>query len=185
MTITNNTVIQLLQHIQDTLTDIQKGQEELKERQDAILTEMASITTSLNALRTPDFFATTSDNVSTGSIPRPVSNIRGITVKHIYKMMAKDLGVKLTKENRTTLQNCTRLACDNLALLPSVQALGPSPSWKSIPQADKKEICANHANTLKEHGIDFTRCHQNWASVARVSHLWKDRYRKATTSEAL
>ncbi|OAD80082.1 hypothetical protein PHYBLDRAFT_59123 [Phycomyces blakesleeanus NRRL 1555(-)] len=141
----DQTVVQLLQGIHNTLVALHKDIREVKE----------NMSNKLNVPQDPEQVIITSVKVSTGPIPRPIGNIRGITTKHVHDMMVKDLGIQLTKESKSTLQTCTHLACDQLAHLPSVQSLGPSSSWQSISQVDKKRVCDNHASVFKECGIDF------------------------------
>ncbi|OAD75692.1 hypothetical protein PHYBLDRAFT_143943 [Phycomyces blakesleeanus NRRL 1555(-)] len=117
-------------------------------------------------------------NTSSEFIFKPVINIHNVTLEHVYQMMSQHLGIKVTASKKATLRTCTKLVCNELATLPSVRALGPRPSWGSISSCDQTMICNKHANMLKRVGIDFTRCHQNWASIARVSHLWKDHQRR-------
>ncbi|OAD67609.1 hypothetical protein PHYBLDRAFT_73300 [Phycomyces blakesleeanus NRRL 1555(-)] len=93
-------------------------------------------------------------------------------------MISEDLGIEVTSNEKVTLNMCTKLICDDMAAHPSVIALGSNPSWGSIPVALKKEMCARHANIMKDSGIDFTRCLGNWASTARVAHLWRDRHKR-------
>ncbi|OAD66951.1 hypothetical protein PHYBLDRAFT_151889 [Phycomyces blakesleeanus NRRL 1555(-)] len=87
-----------------------------------------------------------------GAIPRSVLNIKDITLVHIYRMVSRDLGVELDKKTKAIINTCTRLVCNELASIPSI-----------------------HACLLGNNGIDFTRCHKNWASVAKVSQLQKNR----------
>ncbi|OAD68475.1 hypothetical protein PHYBLDRAFT_150646 [Phycomyces blakesleeanus NRRL 1555(-)] len=127
--------------MQETLFALQKGQEELQIGQDALKKDM-------NGQDNPE--PTIVHNNLGGAIPRPVPNIKDITLVHIYRMLSHDLGVELDKKNKAILHTCTGLVCDELAIIPSVQALGQYPNW------------------------NFTRCHKNWASVAKVSQLWKN-----------
>ncbi|OAD78848.1 hypothetical protein PHYBLDRAFT_163941 [Phycomyces blakesleeanus NRRL 1555(-)] len=115
---------------------------------------------------------------SANTIRKPVSIFCEITLKHIFKMISEDLGIEVTSNEKATLNMCTKLICDDMAAHPSVIALGPNPSWGSIPVALKKEMCARHANIMKDSGIDFTRCLGNWASTARVAHLWRNRHKR-------
>ncbi|OAD66385.1 hypothetical protein PHYBLDRAFT_175195 [Phycomyces blakesleeanus NRRL 1555(-)] len=95
---------------------------------------------------------------SANTIRKPVSIFHEITLKHIFKMISEDLGIEVTSNKKATLNMCTKLICDDMAAHPSVIALGPNPSWESITVALKKEMCARHANIMKDSGIDFTRC---------------------------
>ncbi|OAD71431.1 hypothetical protein PHYBLDRAFT_170797 [Phycomyces blakesleeanus NRRL 1555(-)] len=167
---TDSAVIQLIQNMHETLIAVLKGQEQ-------ILMEIADIKNDLNKRESTE----QEDEASIPSIDpirRPVSNIKDITMRHIHKMISQDLGIEVTKVEKSKLHTCTLLICDQLAALPSVQALGPRPKWGSIPKRDKKMICARHASMLKANGIDFTRCHGNWASIAKVGQLWKDRQKR-------
>ncbi|OAD71609.1 hypothetical protein PHYBLDRAFT_70059 [Phycomyces blakesleeanus NRRL 1555(-)] len=163
---TDYTILQILQGMQETLFALQKGQEELQIRQDALKKDM-------NGQESPEP-AIVHNNLS-GAIPRPVPNIKDITLVHIYRMMSHNLGVELDKGNKAILHSCTGFVCDELATLPSVQALGQYPNWSTISQENKNWACTRHACLLRSNGIDFTRCHKNWASVAKVSQLWKNR----------
>ncbi|OAD74553.1 hypothetical protein PHYBLDRAFT_167960 [Phycomyces blakesleeanus NRRL 1555(-)] len=98
---TDYTVIQVLQSMQETLLALQKRQEALQKKQ------------VLNLGR---------------AIPRPVPNIKDIPLVHIYRMVSCDLGVELDKKNKAILNICTHLVCNELASIPSVQALGPNPN---------------------------------------------------------
>ncbi|OAD80094.1 hypothetical protein PHYBLDRAFT_59137 [Phycomyces blakesleeanus NRRL 1555(-)] len=115
---------------------------------------------------------------SANTIHKLVSVFCEITLKHIFKMISEDLGIEVTSNEKATLNMCTKLICDDMAAYPLVIALGPNPSWGSIPVALKKEMCARHANIMKDSGIDITRCLGNWASTARVAHLWRDRHKR-------
>ncbi|OAD75977.1 hypothetical protein PHYBLDRAFT_142962 [Phycomyces blakesleeanus NRRL 1555(-)] len=161
MNSTDNTVIQLLQGIQAALISLKSGQEAL-----------------LGHREFPDRTIVTSTSTLTGIIPRPVSKINNITLKHIYKMITDDLRIELTEETKRIVNTCTKVICDQLAALPSVQDLGTNPGWSLLPQEDKNRLCINHSIILRDNGIDFTRCHRNWASIARVSQLWRGRKKR-------
>ncbi|OAD74322.1 hypothetical protein PHYBLDRAFT_71408 [Phycomyces blakesleeanus NRRL 1555(-)] len=166
--------------MQETLFALQKGQEELQIGQDALKKgqevlrdeqallrqEIANVCKDMNGQESPE----PTINLSR-AIPRPVPNIKDITLVHIYRMMSHDLGVELDKGNKAILYTCTGFVCDELVTLPSVQALGQYPNWSAISQEDKNWACTRHACLLRNNGIDFTRCHKNWASVAKVSQL--------------
>ncbi|OAD80978.1 hypothetical protein PHYBLDRAFT_62022 [Phycomyces blakesleeanus NRRL 1555(-)] len=180
---TDYTILQILQGMQETLFALQKGQEELQKGQEALRDEqallrqkIADVHKDMNGRESPG--PTIVHNNLGGAIPRPVPNIKDITLVHIYRMMSHDLGVKLDKGNKAILHICTGLVCDELATLPSVQALGQYPNWSAISQEDKNWACTRHACLLGNNGIDFTRCHKNWASVAKVSQLWKNRKKR-------
>ncbi|KAI9029897.1 hypothetical protein CLU79DRAFT_733049 [Phycomyces nitens] len=189
---TDSTFIQLFQDIQETLHELRKGQEELAKGQEALVKGqealrkeqqvikhgITSIRNELNKTTSPKKDNAIPTSISNDPIPRPVSNITHVTWAHILNMMSNDLGIEVNHKSKSTVYNCTKIVCDQLADLPSVRALGPSPSWKSISKEDKDMICTKHAVLLKEQGIDFTRCQKNWASVARIGHLWQDRYRR-------
>ncbi|OAD67134.1 hypothetical protein PHYBLDRAFT_151739 [Phycomyces blakesleeanus NRRL 1555(-)] len=115
---------------------------------------------------------------SANTICKPVSIFHEITLKHIFKMISKDLGIEVTSNKRATLNMCTKLICDDMAAHPLVIALGSNPSWGSIPVALKKELRARHANIMKDSSIDFTICLENWASTVRVVHFWRDRHKR-------
>ncbi|OAD75545.1 hypothetical protein PHYBLDRAFT_64458 [Phycomyces blakesleeanus NRRL 1555(-)] len=140
---TDNTVIQLLQGIQAALISLKSGQEALLGHQET-LTEI---------------------------IPRPISKINDITLKHIYKMITYDLRIELTEETKKIVNTCTKIICNQLAALSSVQDLGTNPGWSLLPQEDKNRLCINYSIILRDNRIVFTRCHRNWASIARVSQL--------------
>ncbi|OAD75947.1 hypothetical protein PHYBLDRAFT_142930 [Phycomyces blakesleeanus NRRL 1555(-)] len=173
---TNYTILQILQGMQETFFALQKGQEELQVEQDVLKKgqealwdeqallrqEIANICKDMNGQESPE------QTINLGrEIPRPVPNIKDITLIHIYRIMSHDLGVELDKKNKANLNTCTRLACNELASLPSVQVLGPNPNWSAISQEDRNLICIRHACLLRNNDIDFTRCHKNWASVAK------------------
>ncbi|OAD68773.1 hypothetical protein PHYBLDRAFT_150365 [Phycomyces blakesleeanus NRRL 1555(-)] len=88
-------------------------------------------------------------------------------------MIEQDLGISPTAEVKGTINTCIKHICDQLAALSSVQILRPNPSWTSIPQEDWTRMCVSHSHVLKNYGIDFTRCHKNWASITKVSQLWR------------
>ncbi|OAD72403.1 hypothetical protein PHYBLDRAFT_146596 [Phycomyces blakesleeanus NRRL 1555(-)] len=166
---TDNNSISLLHAMYNEILSLKAGQEKAKLEMKAQIEEAnwrieTFPTNTLRLLSLP--FANT--------IRKPVSIFREITLKHIFKMISEDLGIEVTSNEKATLNMCTKLICDDMAAHPSVIALGPNPSWGSIPVALKKEMCARHANIMKDSGIDFTRCLGNWASTARVAHLWRD-----------
>ncbi|OAD80199.1 hypothetical protein PHYBLDRAFT_59233 [Phycomyces blakesleeanus NRRL 1555(-)] len=154
--------------MQEILLALEKGQQGLQKEQEKIRLEISDIHKNMNGQTIPK--STPVHNNIGGPTTRPVPNIKTITLRHIYKMMGQDLGA--------TLNTCTHLVCDELALMHSVQALGSNPSWSSISQEDKNYMCTRHALLLKRNGIDFTRCHKNWASIAKVSQLWKNRKKR-------
>ncbi|OAD78039.1 hypothetical protein PHYBLDRAFT_164920 [Phycomyces blakesleeanus NRRL 1555(-)] len=173
---TDYTVIQVLQGMQETLWGVQetllvlqKGQEALQKKQVLLRLKIANICKDMNGRESPE--PTTVHNNLSGAIPRPVPNIKDITLVHIYRMMSHDLEVELDKENKAIINTCTRLVCNELASIPSVQALGPNPNWSAISQEDKNLACTRHTCLLRNNGIDFTRCHKNWVSVTKVSQL--------------
>ncbi|OAD75378.1 hypothetical protein PHYBLDRAFT_64300 [Phycomyces blakesleeanus NRRL 1555(-)] len=166
-------IFQLFQNMQETLLALKKSQQELQKEQEKIHLEISDMHKNMNS-QTISEPTSVHDNIG-GPIPRPVPNIKAITLRHIYKMMGQNFGVQLSKKNKATLNTCTCLVCDKLALMHSIQALEPNPSWSSISQEDKNYMCTRHALLLKRNGIDFTRCHKNWESVAKVSQLWKNR----------
>ncbi|OAD66660.1 hypothetical protein PHYBLDRAFT_174952 [Phycomyces blakesleeanus NRRL 1555(-)] len=180
---TNAKIIQLLQSMQETLVALQKGQESLQKEQAILRLEIAEIRNDMNG-RTDEEPSPDYDALGV-PIPRPVPNIKDITLKHIFKMMSKDLKVQMSKDNKKLLNTCTRLICDEMATLPSVQVLGPNPNWNSISQEDKELMCTKHAYLLKQSGVDFTRCHKNWASVAKVSQLWKNRVKRQASANTV
>ncbi|OAD67630.1 hypothetical protein PHYBLDRAFT_173961 [Phycomyces blakesleeanus NRRL 1555(-)] len=88
----------------------------------------------LNQHTSPSVSAISSAN----TIRKPVSIFREITLKHIFKMISEDLGIEVTSNEKVMLNMCTKLVCDDMAAHPLVIALGPNPSWGSIPVALKK-----------------------------------------------
>ncbi|OAD66150.1 hypothetical protein PHYBLDRAFT_152717 [Phycomyces blakesleeanus NRRL 1555(-)] len=67
-------------------------------------------------------------NTSSEFIFKSVINIRNVTLEHVYQMMSQHLGIKVTASKKATLRTCTKLVCNELATLPSVQAFGPRPN---------------------------------------------------------
>ncbi|OAD71972.1 hypothetical protein PHYBLDRAFT_68744 [Phycomyces blakesleeanus NRRL 1555(-)] len=51
----------------------------------------------------------TSTSTLTRIIPRPISKINDITLKHIYKMITDDLRIELTKETKRIVNTCIKL----------------------------------------------------------------------------
>ncbi|OAD78062.1 hypothetical protein PHYBLDRAFT_68435 [Phycomyces blakesleeanus NRRL 1555(-)] len=148
---------------------LKKGQEILWDEQALLRQEIANVCKDINGQESPELTI----NLS-GPIPRPVPNIKDITLVHIYRIMSHDLGVELDKKNKAILIICIRLVCNELDSLSSVQVLESNPNWTIISQEDKNLACIRHACLLRNSGIDFTRCHKNWTSVAKVSQLWKN-----------
>ncbi|OAD67265.1 hypothetical protein PHYBLDRAFT_174303 [Phycomyces blakesleeanus NRRL 1555(-)] len=108
----------------------------------------------------------------------PILNTRDITLKHVFKMMSEDLGIEVNNEEKATLQVFTKINCDELAVYSLVKDLDSCPSWGPIPVMIRKQMCAKYATLMKDAGIDLIRCHKNWASASRISHLWRDHYRR-------
>ncbi|OAD77504.1 hypothetical protein PHYBLDRAFT_164415 [Phycomyces blakesleeanus NRRL 1555(-)] len=141
---TDYTILQILQGMQETLFALQKGQEELQVGQDALKKgqeaprdeqallrqEIANVCKDMNGQESPEL--TIVHNNLGGAIPRPVPNIKDITLVHIYRMMSHNLGVELDKGNKAILHTCTGLVCNELATLPSVQALEQYLNWSAI-----------------------------------------------------
>ncbi|OAD74899.1 hypothetical protein PHYBLDRAFT_61057 [Phycomyces blakesleeanus NRRL 1555(-)] len=75
-------------------------------------------------------------NTSSGFIFKPVINICNVTLEHVYQMISQHLGIKIIASKKATLRTCTKLVCNELATLPSVQALDSRPSWGSISSCD-------------------------------------------------
>ncbi|KAL0079654.1 hypothetical protein J3Q64DRAFT_1760732 [Phycomyces blakesleeanus] len=193
----DKTIIPLLHSMQNEILALKSGQEDMRREIIKLRDELAnrellpaqSTSSSVDTKVEINLNTNTNDrdddnenivlNISSGPICRPVSNIRDITLKHVYRMISQDLGIEVTKTEKSTLHICTKFICNEMAALPSVQALGSRPSWGSIPKEDKEMFCNRHASMLKDAGMDFTRCHGNWASIARVSHLWRDRQRRS------
>ncbi|OAD79491.1 hypothetical protein PHYBLDRAFT_162555 [Phycomyces blakesleeanus NRRL 1555(-)] len=163
----------ILQGIQETLFALQKGQEELQIGQDTLKKgqeafqkeqallrqEITNICKDMNGQESPE--PTIVHNNLGLAIPRPVPNIKDITLVHIYRIMSHDIGVELDKRNKAILHTCTDLVCDELATLPSVQALEQYPNWSAISQEDENWVCTRHACLLRNSSTDFTRCHKN------------------------
>ncbi|OAD74314.1 hypothetical protein PHYBLDRAFT_71417 [Phycomyces blakesleeanus NRRL 1555(-)] len=148
-------------------------QEALEKKQDAMQLQMTSFYNEFKDREFPDRTIVISTSTITGIIPRPISKINDITLKHIYKMITDNLRIELTEETKRIVNTCNKVICDQLAALPSVQDLGTNPAWSLFPQEDKNRLCINHSIILRDNRINFTRCHRNWASIARVSQLWK------------
>ncbi|OAD65528.1 hypothetical protein PHYBLDRAFT_176118 [Phycomyces blakesleeanus NRRL 1555(-)] len=148
----NNSVIQLFQGLQDALISLKNGQEALEKKQDAMQLEITSLCNELKDRELPN-------NTIVASV----------------NMIEQDLGISPTAEVKGAINTCTKHICDQLAALLSVQILRPNPSWTSIPQEDQTRMCVSHSHALKNYGIDFTRCHKNWASITKVSQLWRSR----------
>ncbi|OAD75361.1 hypothetical protein PHYBLDRAFT_64285 [Phycomyces blakesleeanus NRRL 1555(-)] len=111
-------------------------------------------------------------NIPCNSLIRaPIPNIWDITLKHVFRMMNEDLDIEINNEEKATLQVFTNIICDELAVHPLVKDLGSCPSWGSIPVMVRKQMCTKHATLMKDTGINLTRCHENWVSALRISHL--------------
>ncbi|OAD74352.1 hypothetical protein PHYBLDRAFT_71385 [Phycomyces blakesleeanus NRRL 1555(-)] len=110
---TDNTVIQLLQGIQAALISLKSGQEALlghqealEKKQDAMQLQMTSFYNEFKDWEFPDRTIVTSTSTLTGIIPRSVSKINDITLKHIYKMITDDLRIELTEETKRIVNTC-------------------------------------------------------------------------------
>ncbi|OAD68315.1 hypothetical protein PHYBLDRAFT_68862 [Phycomyces blakesleeanus NRRL 1555(-)] len=68
----------------------------------------------LNQHTSPSVSAISSAN----TIHKPVSIFREITLKHIFKMISKDLGIEVTSNKKATLNMYTKLICDDMAAHP-------------------------------------------------------------------
>ncbi|OAD67149.1 hypothetical protein PHYBLDRAFT_151754 [Phycomyces blakesleeanus NRRL 1555(-)] len=101
----DNSVIQLLQDIQDALISLKNGQEALEKKQDAIQLEITSLHNELKDRELPD-------NTIVASV----------------NMIEQDLGISPTAEVKGAINTCTKHICDQLAALSSVQILGPNSS---------------------------------------------------------
>ncbi|OAD71746.1 hypothetical protein PHYBLDRAFT_170407 [Phycomyces blakesleeanus NRRL 1555(-)] len=181
----DTSVIQLLQGIQDGLISLKNSQEALEKKQDAMQLEITSLHNELNDRELPDNTIVASVNISTDSIPRLVPNICNINSNHVLQMIKQDLEISPTAEVKGAINTCTKHICDQLAALLSVQILGPNPSWTSIPQEDWTRMCVSHSHALKNYGIDFTRCHKNWASITKVSQLWRSRRKQYLSANTI
>ncbi|OAD77056.1 hypothetical protein PHYBLDRAFT_165549 [Phycomyces blakesleeanus NRRL 1555(-)] len=109
----NNTVIQLLQGIQAALISLKSGQEALlgrqealEKKQDAMKLQMTSFYNEFKDQEFPDRTIVTSTSIIT-------DNLR----------------IELTEETKRIVNTCTKIICDQLAALPSVQDLGTNPDW--------------------------------------------------------
>ncbi|OAD72659.1 hypothetical protein PHYBLDRAFT_145975 [Phycomyces blakesleeanus NRRL 1555(-)] len=118
-------------------------------------------------------------------IHAPILNTWDITLKHVFKMMSKDFGIEINNEEKATLRVCTKIICDKLAVHSLIKDLDSSPSWESIPVIVRKQMCAKHATLMKDASIDLIRCHENWVFTSRISHLWRDHFRRLQSRKPL
>ncbi|OAD67055.1 hypothetical protein PHYBLDRAFT_151997 [Phycomyces blakesleeanus NRRL 1555(-)] len=174
---TNNNDISLLHSIYNEILSLKAGQENFKLEMKTQIKELKlEITTLKNQPETQNTLnQDTSPFLTTilGSnyIHKPAENFCDITLMHIFKMISEDLGIEVTSHVKAILTLTTKLICDDMAAHLLMIALGPNPSWGSIPAAVKKEMYVSHASIMKDSGIDFTGCLGNWASTARVALL--------------
>ncbi|OAD70565.1 hypothetical protein PHYBLDRAFT_148478 [Phycomyces blakesleeanus NRRL 1555(-)] len=101
---------------------------------------------------------------STNIICKPVSTFHEIALKHIFKMISEDLGIEVTSNEKVMLNMCTKLVCDDMAAHSSVIALGPNPSWGSIPTSlgvletehQLQELHISGGTAIKDYSLNET-----------------------------
>ncbi|OAD71527.1 hypothetical protein PHYBLDRAFT_72102 [Phycomyces blakesleeanus NRRL 1555(-)] len=156
-------VISLLQAMHSEIISLKAGQDTIKLELNSTREELNSKIDYLQSQLDNRGFSEQETVPSATDIPcnslirAPIPNTWDITLKYIFKMMSEDLGIEII--------------CDELAVHPLVKDLGSCSSWGSISVMVRKQMCAKHAMLMKDAGINLTRCHENWASASRISHL--------------